>query len=128
MTAEQVVRAHTDVFNRALLSHDLETLSQLYADDYMLVRPDGSVLSKQEVLRDLRDGGLTFKAIEMSDVKVRIYGDAALVTANSQTVTSRAGQESRVRLQLLAVYVADAGRLRLAHFQSVSVPISRSAP
>ena len=127
MTAEDVVRTHTQVFNRALLARDLDALSKLYADDYMLVRPDGSVLSKQDVLHDLRDGGLTFKSIEMSDVNVRVYGNVALLTASSQTVASRSGQESRANLQLLAVYVADGSGLRLVHFQSVSLPIPRAA-
>ena len=67
LTAEEVARTHTEVFNAALLSGDLDTLAMLYADDYMLVRPDGSVLSKDEVLYDLREGGLTFKSIEVTE-------------------------------------------------------------
>ena len=119
MTAEDVVRAHTQGFNNALLSHDLDALSSIYADDYMLVRPDGSVLSKHEVLRDLRDGGLMFNSIELSGVKVRVYGTTALLTAESLTVTSRVGKETRARAQFVAVYVEDGDDLRLAHFQSV---------
>ena len=119
LTADEVARTHTQVFNAALLSRDLDTLATLYADDYMLVRPDGSVLSKHEVLRDLRDGGLMFNSIELSDVKVRVYGTTALLTAKSWTVTSRAGKETRARAQFVAVYVVDGHHLRLAHFQSV---------
>jgi hypothetical protein len=33
---------HTDTFNRALKEQDYIALEGLYADDYMLVRPDGS--------------------------------------------------------------------------------------
>jgi len=58
MTVEDVIRTHTEGFNRALTTHDLEALSAIYADDYMLVRPDGSVLGKEDVLRDLEAGGL----------------------------------------------------------------------
>ena len=56
MTVEDVVRTHTEGFNRALTTHDLDALSAIYADDYMLVRPDGSVLGKEDVLRDLGAG------------------------------------------------------------------------
>ena len=42
MTAEDVIRTHTEGFNRALTTHDLDALSAIYADDYMLVRPDGA--------------------------------------------------------------------------------------
>jgi ketosteroid isomerase-like protein len=119
MTADDVIRTHTQRFNGALLSRDLEALSTIYTDDYMLVRPDGSSLSKHEVLHDLRDGGLMFKSVELEGVKVRVYGPTALLTATAWTVTSRAGKDTRSHARLLAVYVADGDDLRLAHFQSV---------
>jgi ketosteroid isomerase-like protein len=122
VTRDDVIRTHTERFNRALTTHDLDALSAIYADDYMLVRPDGSVLAKEEVLRDLGAGGLRFTSIELANVSVRIYGQTALLTADSRTVSSRNGDEMSARIRLLAVYVGDRGRLRLAHFQSVSLP------
>jgi ketosteroid isomerase-like protein len=122
MTREDVIRTHTEEFNRALTTHDLDALSAIYADDYMLVRPDGSVLGKEDVLRDLRAGGLRVTSIELANVSVRIYDQTALLTGDSRTVTSRNGDETSARIRLLAVYVHDRGRLRLAHFQSASLP------
>ena len=43
MTPEEVRRAHREDFYGALRKNDLEELSQIYSDDYMLVRPDGTV-------------------------------------------------------------------------------------
>jgi ketosteroid isomerase-like protein len=84
MTPDDVVGTHKE-FNRALTTRDFDALSRLYADDYMLVRPDGSVLSKKEVLQDLQTGGLTFKSIEIANITVRVYGDTALLTCDSRT-------------------------------------------
>ena len=123
MTEAEVFRMHVDLFNGALKSRDWDELAAIYSDDYMLVRPDGSVLSKEEVLADLRIGGLAVKAIEIADVKVRIYGDTAILTAASRTVTSRQGkEEAKSHIRLVAVYVTDQSRPRLAHFQSVLLP------
>jgi len=121
MTETEVVSTH-DRFNCALKSQDWEDLAAIYSDDYMLVRPDGSVLSKEEVLADLRIGGLAFKAIEIADVKVRIHGDTAILTAASRTVTSRQGKEAKSHIRLVTVYVTDQSRPRLVHFQSVLLP------
>ena len=85
MTVEDVIRTHAEGFNRALTMHDLEALSAIYADDYMLVRPDGSVLGKEDVLRDLGAGGLRFTSIELANVSVRIYDQTALLTGDSRT-------------------------------------------
>ena len=122
MTAEDVVRTHTEGFNRALTTHDLDALSSIYADDYMLVRPDGSVLGKEDVLRDLGAGGLRFTSIELANVSVRIYDQTALLTGESRTVSSRNGDKVSAHIRLLAVYVHDHSRLRLAHFQSAPLP------
>src|SRR5579872_4839511 len=119
MTEAEVLRTHADLFNGALKSRDWEQLAAIYSDDYMLVRPDGSVLSKEEVLKDLRVGGLEVKEIEVADVKVRIHGDNAILTATSRITTSRRGKKSKSHVRLVAVYVANEGRPRIVHFQSV---------
>jgi ketosteroid isomerase-like protein len=119
MTEAEVVSTHSDRFNGALRSRNWDDLAAIYSDDYMLVRPDGSVLSKKEVLNDLQVGGLEFKEIEITNVKVRIHGDTGILTATCRTVTSRQGKETKSNIRLVAVYVAEQGRPRLVHFQSV---------
>jgi hypothetical protein len=122
MTEAEVLRTQVDLFNNSLVSRNWDQLAAVYSDDYMLVRPDGSVLSKEEVLADLQIGGLAVNVIEIADVKVRIHGDAAILTASSRTLTSRNGNEAKSHIRLVAVYVSDQGRPQLVHFQSVLLP------
>jgi Domain of unknown function (DUF4440) len=121
MTAEQILRIHTDTFYRALKEQDYIALEVLYADDYMLVRTDGSVLNKHEVLQDLRRGGLRFHSIELGQTEVRMYESTAVLTAESQAVSSRNGVESRLHFRLIAVYVQQGQSIKLVHFQSTSL-------
>ena len=122
MTAEEVLRAHRDIFYRSLIHQDYEALADLYANEYMLVRPDGSVLTKEAVLHDLKLGGLTFKSIELIGEDVRIYGETAIVTGESRTLASRNGEEFSSRFRLIAVYTPHAEKLELIHFQSTPLP------
>src|ERR1700739_1330146 len=119
MTEAEVLTTHVELFYGALKSRDWDQLAAIYSDDYMLVRPDGSVLSKQEVLKDLQVGGLEFKEIEIADVKVRIHGETGILTAVSRTLASRQGKETKSHFRLVAVYAAEQGKPRLVHFQSV---------
>ena len=118
MTEEQLLRLHTDGFNQALIRQDYAGLEEIYSDMYMLIRPDGSVLNKQQVLKDLREQGLKFLSIDIADAVVRIFGSVGILTAESRAVSSRNGRESRAHLRLVAVYAQEGDALRLVHFQS----------
>jgi ketosteroid isomerase-like protein len=121
MTEDDILKIHTDVFYGGLKSQNYAALEELYSDDYMLVRPDGSVLNKQEVLHDLRANGLRFHSIDAGQLAVRIYGSTALVTGDSTTVTSRKGFESRAHFRFIAVYSRESDSSRLVHFQSTNL-------
>jgi hypothetical protein len=121
MTDAEVLRFHTEVFNGALKSQNYAALEDVYSDEYMLVRPDGSVLNKHQVLADLRNG-LTFQSIEFWDGKVRVYGTAAVLTGESTSVSSRNGAEAHSHFRLVAFYAYDGKSIRLVHFQSTNLP------
>ena len=127
MTAEDVLRLHTDGFNRALVHQDYGALEAIYSERYMLVRPDGSVLNKEQVLKDLREQGLTFHRIDLEDPVIRVFGSAAILTAESKTTSSRNGKSTDAYVRLVAVYAQEGDVTRLVHFQSTMVPASTSA-
>ena len=121
MTAEQVLQLHSEGFNRALTRQDYDALEGIYSEMYMLVRPDGSVLNKQQVLKDLRELGLRIHSIELEDAAVRVVGSVAILTAASKTVQSRNGKESQSHFRLVSVYAQEGGAIRLVHFQSTMI-------
>jgi len=118
MTETEVLRLHKESFCRALQEQDFATLEQLYSDSYRLVRSDGSVLTKQQVLEDLRDHGLTFQSIDLFQEQVRLFGSVAILTGESRTVARRNGMESRAHFRLIAVYAREGAVIRLVYFQS----------
>jgi ketosteroid isomerase-like protein len=122
MTAEEVLHLHTEGFNQALKQQDYVELEQIYSNIYMLVRPDGTLLNKQQVLKDLREQGLTFHSIEVIDPVVRVLGSAAILTAESRSVSSRNGKQSQAHFRLVAVYAQEPDAVRLVHFQSTMLP------
>jgi ketosteroid isomerase-like protein len=122
MTTQEVLTTHRQVFYNALLTLDFNALSKLYSDDYVLVRPDGSVLNKAEVLSDLREGGLTFTSIELTGEEVKIFGQVAILTGESRATAVRKGTESSAHFRLIAVYTSTTEGLKLVHFQSTSIP------
>ena|SRR5580658_1099939 len=122
ITREEVSRAHREDFYRALEKNDLEKLAQIYSDDYMLVRPDGSVFSKAQILDDLKTHSMSFPSIELTNEKIRIYGTVGILTGDSRIATVRDGKESKAGFRLVAVYRKQGDRIQLVHFQSSPLP------
>lgn len=120
MTEEQLLRRHSE-FNQALLHQDYEGLQRIYSDAYVLVRPDGSVLNKQQVLKDLREKGLKFHSIELKDPVARIFDSVGILTAESKSISSRNGKEAQTYLRFIAVYAEEGEAIRLVHFQSTTL-------
>jgi ketosteroid isomerase-like protein len=122
ITAEEVSRTHREDFYGALRKNDFEKLSQIYSEDYMLVRPDGSVFSKKQILDDLKTHAMTFRSIELTDEKIRLYGPVGILTGDSKITSVRDGKESATAFRLIAVYCKHGDRIQLVHFQSSPLP------
>ncbi len=61
-------------------TRDIDILSSLLADDFVITVEDGSVYSKAGYISHSADSKVHVQTAELSDVKVRIRGDAAFVT------------------------------------------------
>jgi ketosteroid isomerase-like protein len=68
------VQAFYEEFLRALKSGDITSLERIYADDYLLVRPNGATFGKNEILADLRLHSMRFTSFELNDVVIRTKG------------------------------------------------------
>jgi ketosteroid isomerase-like protein len=122
MTKEEVSRVHREDFYGALKKNDLEKLTQIYSDGYMLVRPDGSTFSKAQILDDLKTHSMSFSSIELTNEKIRIYGSVAILTGDSKITSVRDGIEGKSEFRLVAAYCKRSDRVELVHFQSSPLP------
>jgi len=122
MTKEEVRRVHHEDFYGALRGNDLEKLSRIYSDDYILVRPDGSVFSKAQILDDLKTHSMSFKSIELTNEKIRTFGSVGILTGDSTITALRDGIASKSAFRLVAVYSEQNDRIELVHFQSSPLP------
>ena len=124
MNQDTVLKTHRGIFYKALVNQDWGSLAELYADDYTLVRSNGTALTKEEVLTDLKTGDLVFKSIELMNERVRVAGPVAILTGDSRTIAEREGIAFESRFRFVAVYVETRGSLRLLHFQSTDIPVT----
>jgi ketosteroid isomerase-like protein len=61
-------------------AHNIDILSSLLAEDFVITIEDGSVYSKTGYISHSADANTHVQVAELSDLKVRMHGDTAVVT------------------------------------------------
>ena len=77
---EQAVLQVLQQWIDALQRNDVAAIERIVADDYIITTAEGFVLNKEQDTEPLKSGEVTFKSATTEDVKVRIFGETAVVT------------------------------------------------
>jgi len=112
---------------RAMTSNDLPRLAGMLGDDLVYVHTSGHVDSKSSFLETLRSGELRYRSIEPRDVRVRSFGDAAVITGSAKVLVTAGGADRHLDIRYTSVYVQRAGQWRLVSWQSTLVGAPPSA-
>ncbi|HEV3065000.1 MAG TPA: nuclear transport factor 2 family protein [Chthoniobacterales bacterium] len=121
MINKDEVQGSYDEFLQALKSGDTPSLERIYAHDYILVRPNGDTLTKEQILADLRHHSMRFTSFEVNDVLIRTKGSVGILTADVRSIAVRDGVEIRTHARQLAILSKENGRITILHFQSTNV-------
>lgn len=60
--------------------HNIDILSSLLSEEFVITIEDGNVFSKAGYISHTADSSVKVKVAELSDLKVRLHGDTAIVT------------------------------------------------
>jgi ketosteroid isomerase-like protein len=107
-----------NVWNEAHERGDADALEKLWADDMEVAVPKMPVLTKADALKFARSGRMKFLSYRTSDIRVRVYGDAAVVTGRLQRTRSMNGQEISDDWRFTKTYVREAGQWRVVSFHA----------
>jgi len=106
---EELLKLEKD-FEQAVVTNNAEAIGKFLAGDWVIIDSDGGVIDKSRFLSAIKSGALTHEMMESDDVKVRAYGDTAIVTALTTTKGKFAGQEFSARERATDFFVKQGGR------------------
>ncbi len=112
-----------NAWNRLRLQGEAAALTPRLAEDRLLTHSDGRVQHKADDLQALATRPRRTPRIDNEDVRIRRYGDTAVVTGTSVQAAVSDGQPWQGRLRVTRVWVLRAGR-----WQRVASHSSRLAP
>lgn len=91
---------------RAWLDNDRETISAILADDWTVIDPSGRVLTKAQVMEEAFESGIRkMETGTIDEVKVRTFGDVAVVTGRTAAAGTYQGTNFSVTLRFTDVCV-----------------------
>lgn len=76
----ETVRALELKWTESYKQRNIEILSSLLADEFVITVEDGSLYSKAGYISHTADSGTKVHVAEMSDLKIRVHGNTAIVT------------------------------------------------
>jgi ketosteroid isomerase-like protein len=97
-------------WDRAMVENDVDAIGRYMADDWTIIGSDGSVGDKASFLALVHSGALTHDVMESHEVRVRVYGDAAVVISRGVSGGRYQGQSFRELERVSCVFVREDGR------------------
>jgi ketosteroid isomerase-like protein len=97
-------------FAQAIISNDLGGIRRLVADEWVIIDPNGEMVDRARFFEVIKSGALTHDMMESEDLRVRVYGDSAVVTAVTCTKGKFMGQEFSTQERATDVFVKRDGR------------------
>ena|SRR5262245_31104617 len=108
-------------FNRAMVSNDVDTISNCITDDWMLVTPEAGPVSRSRILEVIGSGRLTHSSMSKLATHAAVVGDVAWVTGRGQNTGTFNGSPIEADEYITDIYrrVGDEWLCMLTHLTPV---------
>jgi ketosteroid isomerase-like protein len=105
-----VVKALEQKWTESYKQHNIDILSSLLAEDFVITIEDGSVYSKAGYISHSADATVHPEVAELSDLKVRVHGDTAIVTGSYHEKGESKGKPYEYHDRLTDVWMKIGGK------------------
>lgn len=99
---------------RAYQQSDAAGIERGVMEDYTLINSQGKMTTRSDDLEEARQKDPQYEIFANRDMKVRVHGDAAIVTGITRTKGTSGGKSFDAEFLFTDTFVKDGGRWRLA--------------
>jgi len=108
-----------EAWRTAILKGNATALEGLLAEDYTGITAKGAIQTKEQAVSNLRSGAFQLTTLAISDRKVRVYGETAVVTSLAELTGSKKDSDVSGRYRYTRVYVRNsAGQWKIVSFEA----------
>ena len=119
--ADQEILKLERMYDDAFLKKDRAAMERLLADDFVYVHSNGTITNRTQEIEETISANAKWTASKLDDLKVRVYGDVAVVTGVQTLTGSAKGYVSGAR-RYTNLWVRRNGRWQTIGGQSTLAP------
>lgn len=108
--SEASIRSLEMKWTEAYKQRNIDILSSLLADEFVITVEDGSTYSKAGYISHSADASVHVQVAELSDLKVRMHGDTAIVTGAYHEVGEQNGKRYDYHDRLTDIWMKTGGK------------------
>ena len=123
---EQQIRKIEQDWINAIVKRDGAFLAKLEADDYTFTGADGVVLDKPGDIKNISSGDTVFDDIKIDSVKVRFYGNTAIVNGLGTAKAHAKEEDLSGQYSWADVFVKQGGQWKAA--SAHVTPVAKKPP
>jgi len=102
----------------AVVGNNVSQMDHLLADDYIGISANGTVVTKTQELAQRRAGTVRIQSLDLSDLKVRVYGDTAVVTSRAELTGVNGQSDISGNYRYTRVYNKRLGQWKIVSFEA----------
>jgi len=120
---EQQLKQMEDDWAKAIKNKDAATLRRIIAEDWVTTNEEGKVLNREQYVSQNASNPDVIESNENFDMRVRAYGNSAVVTGGSKEKGARKGAAYTDTYRWTDVFVNRGGRWQAVVSQWAKVPL-----
>ena len=105
-------------WRQAQLDNNVAVIDHLLADDYVGISANGTIETKTQALAQRKAGTVRITQLDLNDLKVRLYGDTAVVTSKAQLEGTNGESDISGKYRYTRVYSRRLGQWKIVSFEA----------
>jgi hypothetical protein len=118
---EQILIQSERELSNAIVKKDIAVMGRLIADDFTGVENSGQITNKFQVINEISTGENTVQTDSRTDLKVRIFGNTAIVTGRLRTIGSRKERNYNHQSTFTDTWINRNGEWQIVNYQATPI-------
>lgn len=116
----EIMKVDTAI-RQAIVHADTAALDRLLVDEWIVTHTNGRQQTKTQFIEAFRSGRVRFEQMDLDDVKIRVFGKTAVLTARITDKVVFKGEAAQGQVRITSIYVKRRGQWRNLAVQATRI-------